>query len=1689
MADNRFNIEIDVDASKATSALNQVDRAAGTSAQALRRMSVEAKGLFQSLNGGGSFAGRNFLSDAQAKSLAQQAQAMKATTAAAGSLGTALKALNGVDLAGGAQRAAAGFQEMSRAMKALPLMSAGHLRALQEQVSVMKEMAALSKTLGATQTALSAGPSTAASRGASDAAVGLQAQAQAATQAAAQNQRYSDSLYSSLAAMNQVRNTLTALAAGFGAYATAVISAAAQQERAFADVDRVLSAGSGTSRAAIETLKGEFRQLATEFSTSFEELSKIGTLGTQMNIAEDDLKDFTQAVAEFAVVTGVTVDESAEKMGRLVQFFNQAQLNRPDYQVRGVDDGTQYRQLASQIAELGAAAVATEDDILKMSESIVTSTSNVGIGQDATLAYATALTSTGVQAEAARGAFQRVFKMFNSAVAEGSDKLDGFAEVMDLTSQEADKLWRTDPNKFFQDLLKSLHDMDSIQRSNVLTNIGIKNTRDVEVVSRLAQNYDLLAATMTKASEAGASTSFLDESVSIINSTLTETIARAKNSLQNLAATLGEPFLTPIKAFLNAFTGAIQWLSGAFDSSWGRVVASIAGGVTVAIALRLGMAALKTAVLSVGHSFFLMKQSIADMGLSTKSSWGEIIALLRTANVETNNLVATTSRLAPATAKAAAAQKASTAVGAVSGVASAATTAAGTAAAAKGATAAAGAVSRMSFAATAASASMSALGAASRFAGGVLSGIASLGPWGWVTVGITALSAAIPLVQEFSSASSKASEEVKSRAQETAGALGSQQEVYRALVADAQAFEQGLGGTQIKIPVNTFDGYNESVRQSGEAMYWWIDASGKLVQATEEQAAAQGLSATAMGENTKKLVLNAVQQSQAFKDLTAEQRDWLTSGDFDLKGYFNAAAQGSEAADQFLESYRTKLDAELARTQSTTTNPQTGVSTTVVDPKLEAQINAQKEALDALSTSGGGVGDALSLLAGQMALTEAAAEGMGLSTEEATESLAGAGEEAKTAAEAYEDWRSALDAATDAAFANINATSGMYEALDNLSASIIDNGTTLDLSTEAGRKNMEAVQGFIQQTVQFATQQAEQLGLVGEEAQAYVSEQVQAAVDYLGQQGFDTSSIDDAVNNIQGALGQTLQGPTADYSNLSASMDQAINMARAKAAIIASIVAGSQGTINGVGGGSTKGGKTSGGSRGVLKPTKPSSSSSGVQKGTQWLMQGDSSKSRSSLGGSTAQRALSTGVAKGLTSLLKNYKYQPKQTSSSRGGGGRGGGSRTPRSSGGGGGSRSAQKQKTAQELFEDYLSRLSKALKDSLSKFWQTIDAQDGYHTSLSALNKKVQDAKDKMNSLAKDISDLSSTLGEQEQRLRDAQYFNSVAKKYGDQQRIRSTQTDIDSAQNDIAKTQQSIADKKREIETTQQGMYALRGYSDAAIENRKALRDLQAASLDMIEAYAAQGHSTQEVAAFTAQLKQRFIEQAVQLGFNESEVRDLARAFDNFSYTVRNVPTRVDVDVSDRGSVGRTQNAINGIRGGSPSVTPYADTWPAEKQIRGLLVDREVKIKARMVTESIPVQGGFHLRGIVGRRWAGGPIGFAGGGLVPGRAPGNRRIDNLAAITPGGSVYGIRSGEYVINQQAVNYYGKGFMQAVNSMRYQPGPAVVAASQRGPVQIDPNQIHALARAVSSVITLDGRAISDNTDQQWAVAGKRGSY
>mgnify|MGYP002507851734 FL=1 len=158
-----------------------------------------------------------------------------------------------------------------------------------------------------------------------DRAAALRASVAAAHEAVQANTAHIHSLENMRFASQEVRNNLTVLAAGVTALATSVVKAAADQDRAFADIARTTQLDQ--TSGALQALRDQYRQMSTDISKSFNELSQIGTLGAQMNIPAEKLGDFTPAVASFSMVTGTTPEKASEYCYRLLNTFIQAGMS------------------------------------------------------------------------------------------------------------------------------------------------------------------------------------------------------------------------------------------------------------------------------------------------------------------------------------------------------------------------------------------------------------------------------------------------------------------------------------------------------------------------------------------------------------------------------------------------------------------------------------------------------------------------------------------------------------------------------------------------------------------------------------------------------------------------------------------------------------------------------------------------------------------------------------------------------------------------------------------------------------------------------------------------------------------------------------------------------------------------------------------------------------------------------------------------------------------------------------------------------------------------------------------------------------------------------------------------------------------------------------------------------------------
>ena len=1512
------------------------------------------------------------------------------------------------------------------------------------------------------------------------------------------NNRYIGALESTRFAAQDLRNYLTLLAAGFTSLSVASVSAAASQERAFADVARTTQMSSQS--AEMRALSNTYKDLSTQISTTYEDLSQIGSLGAQMGISADKLGDFTHAVAGFTTITGTNIDSATEAFGRFFEMVDNAG-------VEADHSGQRYMNFASQVAELGAKSVATESEILTMANSIAASAASAGIGQDAILAYATALSSLGIKQEWARGSLQRIFGSINDAVAEAGEGMGKFATVLGMTTEEAENLWRTDPSTFFNNLLTSLNNVtDSVERWTIIKNLGFKNTRDIQLLQRLSLNIDLVNESFRNSADAARNTEFLDSSLETLNATLTETIARWKNSLANLGASLGGPFLGVVKKILDGLIVIQDALSHIGDNAFGRVFLAASSGLVIFGSLVAISKVLQALVLNVAASYVSMRTNMVQAGLSGQMTWSNIYKLIKQANTalyENIGLMKTRTAL----------ERSDQAATSLGGLAAAGSAAKKNADAIKAVGDAAGEAGKdLAAVGEEAAASAAKTGLLAKAMGGlkgVMSGIASIGPMGWIGIAATAIPVAIQLYDEWANSAKRAAEAAEQARVENLQALGGGEALTKALLQDAKeaadGTQQTFGALELAV-----DGSASSTKDSADALYYWIDASGNLVQATKDQAAAMGYSTLAIGDHTAALIKDAIASSDAFKALSANDFKTLTDQGFDWKEWAKQyATGGQDAANSYINGFIDTLKARKdeifkantyeARTYSGpydyTGTPIRKYYSTQAGQQAEQDVqnlNNQIEALENLRTKLGDVSGAASdAVSSQTALGQIV-QGLTGDTQDAADATgsladatADAAEDAKTAGQAWDEYLQSLDAIVDAAFQFTNAEAGMYSALDELNQSLYDNGNSFDTFTEAGRSNLEALQNYLKATAQYAGRMAEEMGMSGVEAQEYIASYVQAAIDDLKAQGIDTTWVEAQMSNVVSSLDQTISGPTVDMSALNAGLQDAVTNANNAAALIQQILAGvGIRTSSRPGGGLNTGGKRLNknalGSKGGLT--------------TKQITAGMSIGAMGFTGGGGSVRGLANTMFQG---NKQRYQFTPKESSSRggggggghRGGGGGGGGGRdyTPRSS-----SSRTRKEKTPEEIFEDFLSRLDKAMNQALNRFWQNQDAQDKYHAQLNTMRKTIEDANKSIKDLTDDIWDLNNTLSEKENDLANQRYFQSVAKKYGDTSRQRDIQVDIDKTTKEISDTKNSIADKEKEIAKTKEGMYALQGYTEAAINNRAALKALQSTMIDMINAYAASGASTEQLTAYAAQLKQEFIAQATQMGFNQGEVTTLSGAFDNLTRTIQAVPRVVDVDVSDNGTSDRTGAGIrsmasNGGAGYMAPVTAQADTWRAGKQLSALTEDRYVNIRARVVSGALAGLAGF-----LGRAHGGRVPGRAGGGGMLGgrRRTGNWDADDLLGITSAGGIIGVQSGEYVMPRSSVDKYGPGMMEAIRAGQYRPEVKVNnSPGLSGPITINPNQIHQLARAVSTVLNLDGRAVGAAVNNVNARSGRRGTY
>lgn len=417
-----------------------------------------------------------------------------------------------------------------------------------------------------------------------------------------------------------------------------------------------------------------------------------------------------------------------------------------------------------------------------------------------------------------------------------------------------------------------------------------------------------------------------------------------------------------------------------------------------------------------------------------------------------------------------------------------------------------------------------------------------------------------------------------------------------------------------------------------------------------------------------------------------------------------------------------------------------------------------------------------------------------------------------------------------------------------------------------------------------------------------------------------------------------------------------------------------------------------------------------------------------------------------------------------------------------------------------DYANDLQTVFSRAFELQFGVGQSQDATSKMLSDMKREAEEAAKRIRELQASIRSLLGEIGVLKSDIATQKYFLSVAVEYGDTKRAAAIQAELAKMQGELANKQDDLQGKTDELSKAQAAnSKTLTGNSDAAIKNRESILGLVKSYQDQVVALAKSGLSSEELRVKTEQLRQDFIRQATQLGYNRAELAKYERSFTDISIAIQKLPRNVTIEVkglsaadaalrefqaSAMKAMTNIQQGANNTRNALGSI---GGAMPRSVQGTQIVMPPPTPWKSWDTFKSYMLNGGIFKKG--SEAWLGPLIsgtrqGFSEGGYT---GPGGK-------YEPAGIVH---RGEYVIPKQMVNQrtglpyadaLGKLVKGSPSNGGYANGGYVRAAASPNSVDLSAQSIQMLARAVQTQLVLDGKIVGEAASRSYVANNRVGA-
>jgi TP901 family phage tail tape measure protein len=336
----------------------------------------------------------------------------------------------------------------------------------------------------------------------------------------------------------------------------AAFKSAESVESAFAGVKKTVDA----SEAEFANLKQGLFDLSEEIPTTFVDLSKITELAGQLGVDNGNLLKFTRTIADLGESTNLTGEEAATM---LAQYANVTGMP-----LDNID------RLGSVIVDLGNNVATTERDIATMAQRLSGTASILDLTDAQTMGLAATMSSLGIEAEAGGSAMSRTLSSMSQAVLGGGKSLDAFAKIAGTTGKNFASSFKGDPitalNSFVEGLGRIKASGGDVYAA--LDKVELGDIRVTETLLKMTGAEGDLTANINMATEAWDSNSALAEEAGKRYETTESQLQLAKNSIDNMTASLGDLMLPVVTDVTGGIADAADAINEMDDGTKGLIL-------------------------------------------------------------------------------------------------------------------------------------------------------------------------------------------------------------------------------------------------------------------------------------------------------------------------------------------------------------------------------------------------------------------------------------------------------------------------------------------------------------------------------------------------------------------------------------------------------------------------------------------------------------------------------------------------------------------------------------------------------------------------------------------------------------------------------------------------------------------------------------------------------------------------------------------------------------------------------------------------------------------------------------------------------------------------------------------------------------------------------------------------------------